>query len=116
MKTENDKLKEIFVEGLGQQKDIPDFELMWQIAAERNRKSTFRVWSIAASIVLLVTAGTIAILNHHVIKRKSATQITSWSEPTRVLLPSASDLQLTALSHWTSPTRLLLPDKDYPKK
>jgi hypothetical protein len=113
MKTENEKLKEIFAENLGQRKDIPDFEFMWQMAAQRNRKKGFWVWRIAASVALIVTVATIVILNRQGSREKSRTQITSWSEPTRILLPSQSDLQLTALSHWTSPTRLLFPANDH---
>jgi hypothetical protein len=116
MKTENDRLKEIFTKNLGQRTDTPDFEIMWQKAAEGNKKKGLLLWRIAASVALIVTFGTMLILNYKNRRKESVMQITSWREPTRILIPPQTDMQLTTLTHWTSPTRYLIPDNDYPRK
>jgi hypothetical protein len=116
MKTENERLKEIFAKNLGQRTDTPDFELMWQTAAEGNKKKRLLVWRIAASVALIITVGTIVIFNRQDSKKDSSIQISSWREPTRILIPSQADPQLTALSYWTSPTSFLLPKNDQPIK
>src|SRR5664279_366533 len=110
MKTENERLKEIFAKNLGQSTDTPDFELMWQIAAKGNKKKRLFVWRMAASITLIVTIGTMLIPHRQKSREDTGMPITSWSEPTRILVPSQTGMQLTALTHWTSPTRFLLPE------
>jgi hypothetical protein len=116
MKTENEKLKEIFTKNFGRAEDTPDFETMWQIAARANKRKKILAWKIAASIAVIVTAGTMVILRQPYHKKDGSIQITSWREPTKILLPWQTDGQLTTLTHWTSPTSFLLPNNHQPVK
>ena len=116
MKTENEKLKEIFAKNLAHITDTPDFDLMWQRAAEGNKKKRLLMWAIAASVALIATTGTMLLLNRQHSREDSENKITSWSGPTRILMPSKPDVQLNALSHWTSPTSFLLPENNQSKK
>ena len=73
MKTENERLKEIFAKNLGQRRDTPDFELMWQKASERNRKNGLLVWRIAAGVALVVTFGTLFMVNRQKSRKDNGT-------------------------------------------
>jgi hypothetical protein len=110
MKSENDRLKEIFAKNLGQPMNSPDFDSMWQKAAEGNMKRGFLAWRIAASIVFVVAIATLAILNRQRGLENREIQITSWKEPTKSLLQAQSDV--SGIIHWTSPTYYLLPKND----
>jgi hypothetical protein len=112
MKSENDRLKEIFAKNLGQSTNSPDFDSMWQKAAEGNKKSEFLAWRIAASIVFIVAMATLAILNRQSSLKNSDIQITSWEEPTKGLVPAQWNVQVLGITHWTSPTSYLLPKND----
>ena len=113
MKSENDRLKEIFAKNLVHRKNSPDFNSMWQKAAEGGPKERgFLAWRIAASLVFIVATATLAILNRQRNQEYREIQISSWIEPTKSLVPAQSDVQVSGITHWTSPTSYLLPKND----
>jgi hypothetical protein len=103
MKTEDEKLREIFNMNLEQQQGaIPDFQPMWEEAARGNRK-------IAASLVLLIAVGVFALLNRQN-EVANSLPIASWNEPTKSL--SLQGSEVIVLTKWTSPTDFLLPENN----
>jgi hypothetical protein len=112
MKSENDRLKEIFAKNLGRRTNSPDFNSMWQKAAEGSKERGFLAWRVAASLVFIVATTTLAILNRQRTQEYREIQISSWIEPTKGLVPAQSDVQVSGITHWTSPTSYLLPKND----
>jgi hypothetical protein len=112
MKTENEKIKEIFSKNLEPHHDrVPDFESMWRKAEQGSRKKDRLLLKIAASIALLIATGAIVILNQRGDENQanSMMQIEAWAEPTKGLMIAQSAASLTVLTDWYSPTDFLLP-------
>lgn len=110
MKTEDEKLREIFNMNLEQQQGaIPDFQPMWEEAARGNRNKKQLVWKIAASLVLLIAVGVFALLNRQN-EVANSMPIASWNEPTKSL--SLQGSEVIVLTKWTSPTDFLLPENN----
>lgn len=111
MKTENEKIKEIFSKNLEPHHDcVPDFKSMWMEAEKGSRKKDRLILKIAASVVLLIAAGAVVILNQRGIEYQanSTMQIEAWAEPTKGLMIAQSGASLTVLTDWSSPTDFLL--------
>src|SRR5450432_603936 len=112
MKSENEKLKDIFTNNLGKGVEIPQFESMWRRAAELKRVKRIMIWKIAASIVLIATIASLLTLKPAQVRHNGGMQISSWSEPTRFLVADHENNQMTDLVHWTSPTGSLLKENN----
>ncbi|WP_421796315.1 hypothetical protein [Haliscomenobacter sp.] len=111
MKTSDEKLKATFKKSLEPLRgDVPDFELMWQEAGKGARRKVHVMWKAAACIALLITAGTLLLLNgdHKEGQLNSSAHISNWQEPTKNLMPAKPGVSLTTLTTWTSPTDFLL--------
>ena len=111
MKTEDEKLREIFNKNLEQQQGLnPDFQPMWEEAARSKRNKKQWVWKIAASLTLLISVGVFAFLNRQNNEGADTMPIASWNEPTKSL--SLQSSEVIVLTKWTSPTDFLLPENN----
>ncbi len=105
MKTDDEKLKEVFNKNLGQSKGAPDFDPMWEQAAGQNKKKSFFWLKMAAGVALILTLGTLVIRHRGRDQENRGVPLAAWTEPTVGL---QKDIQVTALSQWSSPTDFLL--------
>jgi hypothetical protein len=119
MKTDDEKLKEIFRTHLEHHRsDAPDFQVMWEKAARINARKIRTWWAIAASITLLIIGGGAMLFNRQEQQsiQRDAAPIASWNEPTRNLMVAQTGIEQTDVSSWTSPTDFLLPSERHQMK
>jgi len=108
MSQEEEKLKALFKSELSTAAEgAPDFDSMWKNSSRTKSAGTKFVWKIAASIAI-ISLLTMVYLRQTAVRSASATEITSWKNPTEGLMPEETGSGFEALSEWNSPTESLL--------
>lgn len=108
MKTEEERLKGHFQRALSVPGDVPDFDAMWEVAGRRNSSRRIQIRAMAAVIAALSLIGTFLYTRRPAAVDTNTNEITSWNDPTRILIQQSSGSVMGSLSEWNSPTSSLL--------